>query len=108
MASHIAAVHDAAACNPYIFCLLPKHGMQLLGSLRSLTQRCFSLLIYIASTMPPKGRGRKAQGSPTTASPKKRDKKTASKKQAPVASSTTLEHLSEQDLESGNQTTDMN
>ena len=63
--------------------------------------------------MPPKGREKKAQGDPSTASPKKRAKKTASiawscKKQAPVASPVALGHSFELDLDSGKQATDRN
>ena len=56
--------------------------------------------------MSPKGRGRKAQGAPTMASPKKIVKKTTSKKQVPIASPAAPEHPFEQDLNGGNQATD--
>ena len=58
--------------------------------------------------MAPKGRGRKIHGDPSTSTPKKRAKKTANKKQAPVASPVALERSFELDLDSGKQATDRN
>lgn len=58
--------------------------------------------------MPPKGRQRKPQGAPNTASSKKRAKQSASKKQVPILSLLVLEHSFEQDLESDNQAMDLN
>ena len=58
--------------------------------------------------MPPKGKGRNAQGAPHTAFHKKRAKKSTSKKQVPIASSPVLDDPFGQDLDSGSQVTDLN
>ena len=51
----------------------------------------FSEIVYIPSTIHPKGRDRTAKGAPTTATPKKA-KTTTSKKQVPLVSLAVLEH----------------
>ena len=66
-ARHCHSTQHSGSC-PFKYCLLPKRGIQFLRGFRSLIRCSFPLFVYISSTMPPKGRGRKPQGAPTMAS----------------------------------------